>query len=69
METLEEIPMDVFKQITQASIKILSGDTELSSFESLANALESLSEKANVTSKQLASSVMALNVLFQGKNS
>lgn len=66
METLEEIQLDIFKQVTQASIKILSGDTELSSFESLVNALESLSEKANVSSKQLANSVMSLNVLFQG---
>jgi hypothetical protein len=78
METLKNISIKViflfkkinlkktFKSLVQASIKIMSGETELSNLDSLHNALEPLANIEKVKSSSLANSVRSLTVFLQG---
>ena len=62
----QTVPIDVFKQLIQASIKILTGESQLASLDVLHEALAPLSERAQTTPKRLAGVVRSLTMFYQG---
>jgi hypothetical protein len=66
LDGISEVPIDVFKPLIQASVKLLSGESDLSSYDSLITALEPLTEKFRIPTKTLAGIVLGFNVMFQG---
>jgi DNA repair ATPase RecN len=66
MQTAQTVPTDVLKQLIQASIKILTGESQLASLEVLYEALTPLSERAEASPKKLAGTVRSLAMFYQG---
>lgn len=61
----QHMPLEVFKQIVQASRQILTGETELTTVELLEEALTPLAETAQVSTQQLCNVVRSLSMLLQ----
>ena len=61
------IPIDVFKALVQASIKLLTGEqSQLTSIDHLLEALSPLSERAQMPARKLANMVRSMTMFFQG---
>ena len=66
IQLAQTIPVDVFKQIVQATRQILTGETELTTIELLTEALAPLAETAETSTLQLSNVVRSLSMLMQG---
>lgn len=66
VQVLQQAPLDAFKQLIQASFKIMTGETELASLDTLQAALEPAAEKCNVPVSTLMSVIRSLTLIFQG---
>jgi hypothetical protein len=66
IQLAQNIPLEVFKQIVQASRQILTGETELTTVELLVEALSPLAEKAEISAIKLSNVVRSLAILLQG---
>ncbi|KAL9646999.1 hypothetical protein ABK040_013853 [Willaertia magna] len=68
---LEEAPLDVFKNLAIASIRLISGESELTTVQQLLEALTPLSQNCNISVHKLANLIRSLTVFLQaaiGKN-
>eukprot|EP01080_Neovahlkampfia_damariscottae_P001692 gene1692-461_t len=61
---INDVSLDIFKSLVQASIKLLSGEAKLD-LEGLLSALEPLSQKSEIPTRKLAVYVKILTVTFQ----
>jgi hypothetical protein len=55
-----------FKELILASVKLLSGETELKSLDELHEALKPISEKCSNSVEELSNVVRSLTIFFQG---
>lgn len=65
-ETLQQTELDVFKQLVIASVRLVSGDSELSSVQQLHEALNPLSESSGISTQKLANLIRSITVFLQG---
>jgi hypothetical protein len=67
MQTVQNsVPIDVFKQLAQISIKLLTGEqTQLTSLDYLLEVLSPLGEKAQISTRKLANIVRSMSMFFQ----
>ncbi|KAL0482026.1 hypothetical protein AKO1_013283 [Acrasis kona] len=62
----QSLPADVFKKIVQAARQIMTGETELSTIESITEQLSPLAQDAGVPTLKLMNVVRSLIMLLQG---
>nr|CAG4711851.1 unnamed protein product [Naegleria fowleri] len=65
-ETLQKVELDTYKQLVIASVRLISGDSELSSVQQLHEALNPLSESSGVSTQKLANLIRSITVFLQG---
>ncbi|KAG2385459.1 hypothetical protein C9374_003274 [Naegleria lovaniensis] len=65
-ETLQKVELDTYKQLVMASVRLLSGDSELSSVQQLHEALHPLSESSGISTQKLANLIRSITVFLQG---
>ncbi|EFC42786.1 hypothetical protein NAEGRDRAFT_69245 [Naegleria gruberi] len=65
-QTIQKIDRDTFTQLIIASVKLISGELELSSVSQLYEALDPLSEPSGLSTQKLANLIRSITLFLQG---
>ena len=65
-ETIQKLELDIYKQVVIASIRLISGDSELTSIQQLHDALSPLSEACGLSTSKLGNLIRSVTLFLQG---